>query len=190
MPNVDIGGCLSYGVDRFKANLTFHLLTFLVFSLVAVFSLGLLAGPLCVGYARAVRKQAQGGSAELGDLFSAMDSFVPTFILLLVMVVASVVPFGSLVFSPVYFVAIYLVSLGEKDGIAAMKRAFEICQPVFFMCILASLVFSLVSAAGILLCCIGVFFTGPVSVLAHFRMAEQLIPPSQPPATFSSPQTF
>jgi len=190
MPNVDIGGCLSYAVDRFKANLTFHLLTFLVFMTVAIFSLGLLAGPICVGYVRAVRKQAEGGSAELGDLFSAMDTFVPTFILLLVMVVASIVPFGSFVFTPVYFVSLYLVALGEKDGIVAMKRAFDLCQPVFFMCILASLVFSVVNVAGVLLCCIGVLFTGPISILAHFRMAEQLMPPAQPPATFSNVQTF
>jgi len=189
MPNVDIGGCLGYAVDRFKADLTFHLLTFLVFMTVAVLSLGLLAGPICVGYIRAVRKQAAGGSAEFGDLFSAMDTFVPTFILLLVMVVASIVPFGSFVFTPVYFTALYLVALGENDGIASMKRAFELCQPVFLMCVVASLVFTLVNVAGLLLCCIGVFVTGPISILAHFRMAEQLMPPP-PPTSFANVPTF
>lgn len=86
MPQVDIGGCLSYAVDRFKSNIAFHLLAMVVVAVVGACSLGLISGALMVGYIRALKKQDQGGTVEVGDLFSAMDTFVPTFILLLVMV--------------------------------------------------------------------------------------------------------
>jgi len=180
MPQIDIGECLSYGVDRFKANLSFHLLALLIVIVVTCCSLGLLSGALTVGYIRAIRKQEQGGgNMEIGDLFSAMDTFVPTFILLLVMIVASIVPFGSVVFAPVYVVGLYLVALGEKDGVAALKRAFELCQPVFVMSVVAAFVFSIVSAVGVLLCCVGVFVTGPIALLANIRMAQKIVESAQ-----------
>ncbi len=179
MPQIDIGECLSYGVDRFKSNLSFHLLALLVVLVVTLCSLGLLSGALTVGYIRAIRKQEQGGSMEIGDLFSAFDTFVPTFILLLVMIVASLVPFGSFVFAPVYFVGLYLIALGEQDGVAALKRAFALCQPVFVMSVVAAFVFSIVSGLGLLLCCVGIFVTGPVALLANIRMAERIVDGSQ-----------
>lgn len=189
MPQIDIGECLSYGVDRFKSSLSFHLIALLVVIVVSVCSLGLLSGALTVGYIRAIRKKEQGGGEmEVGDLFSAMNTFVPTFILLLVMIVASIVPFGSLVFAPVYVVGLYLIALGEGDGVAALKRGFELCQPVFVMAVVASLVFSIVSAVGVLLCCVGVFATGPIALLANIRMAQGIVEGS--PTPNAQPQSF
>lgn len=189
MPQVDIGGCLSYGVDRFKANMGFHVLATLVIMFVGGLSCGLVSGCLMVGYIRALKKEDEGGVAEVGDLFAAFDTFLPSIILLLLMVVASFIPFGGLIASPIYFVGLYLVAQGEKDGVEAIKRAFALCQPVFVMAIVANLAFSLVGSLGILLCCVGIVATLPIAIIANYRLAQTIVggggdPQLQQPAAF------
>lgn len=172
---VDFGEALSFGWSRFKANVGFHLIALLVIMVVAGCTFGLLAGPLFIGYGKAVIKAENGQSPEIGDLFGSFDKFAASLIPFVVMIVASFVPFGAVFASPLFFAALYLCIEGENDGMNAVKRGWEIYQAQLVPAAIGFFVVSLVGSAGILACCIGIFVTLPIATLANFRLAQQMI---------------
>ena len=127
---VEIGACLSYGIDAIKRNPGFQIMAAVIISVINGFTSGLLMGPLMLGYYNAMKKLDGGQTAEINDIFSGFSDFLPAFLVALLggLVVSigfvfCIIP-GFLIM-PIIPVAILLVQQGEKDCIAALKRAWS-----------------------------------------------------------------
>ncbi len=68
----------------------------------------------------------------------------------------------------------YLVAVGEKDGINAIRRAFEALKENLLGTVICSLVLSLVGSLGAILCGVGVFLTLPIAFIGFYHMARQI----------------
>jgi len=70
--------------------------------------------------------------------------------------------------------AAYLVAVGEKDGINAIKRAFEAVRANLLGTVICSLVLSIVGSLGAILCGVGIFLTLPIGMIGFYHMAKQI----------------
>lgn len=179
MANIDIGACLSGGVACIKRNPVFYLVGYFLLMVISNISAGILMGPLMVGFFRAMKKEEEGGKAEIGDLFKGFDDFVPALIAALLGGIAvfigcmmCFVP-GLLIMALVPC-AVYLVAMGEKDGINALKRAWAVVVANLVMAAVAMLVLVLVSSVGVILCYVGIFLTGPIGLCGMYVLAKQM----------------
>lgn len=175
--SVDMGACISYGWERLKGNPGFMIVSFLVIALAQSFTVGILAGPIMVGFMRGLQKEDQGRQAEIGDLFSAFGDFVPALIAFYVSAFAVVIGFilciiPGLLLAPMPWIALYLVAAGEKDGMAAVKRAWEIVTGNLVNLALTSFVIGLVGGLGQLACGVGVLATMPIAFGGWYKMAQ------------------
>ena len=175
----DIGSCLSAGIDGFKKNPVAHILAVVLIGAVGGVSAGVLSGPMVVGYMRMIQKEERGEAVEFTDVFKAFDDFVPA--LLAVLLSSLIVSVGfMLCFVPGLLIiglvptAAYLVAVGEKDGINAIKRAFEAVKANLLGTVICSLVLSIVGSLGAILCGVGIFLTLPIGMIGFYHMARQI----------------
>ena len=70
--------------------------------------------------------------------------------------------------------AAYLVAVGEKDGINAIKRAFAAMKAHLLGTVLCTLVLGIVGSLGAILCGVGIFFTLPIAFIGSYHMARQI----------------
>jgi len=68
----------------------------------------------------------------------------------------------------------YLVAVGEKDGIQAIRRAWEAVKANLLTSCLCMVILSLIGSLGAILCGIGVFLTLPVLFIGSYHLARQL----------------
>lgn len=175
----DIGFCVSAGIDGLRKNPVTHIVAVLLVGIISHVSIGLLAGPMMVGYMRMVRIEDEGGRAEIGDVFKGFDDFVPA--LLAVLVGGIIVGVGfmlcivpGLLIMALVPTAAYLVAVGEKDGIRALTRAWEAVKADLIGSCLCALVLSIVGSLGVLLCFVGIFVTLPICFVGMYHMAKRL----------------
>ena len=175
----DIGSCLSAGIDGLKKNPVAHVLGVVLVGAVGGVSAGLLSGPMVVGYLRMVQKEERGEAIDFTDVFKGFDDLVPA--LLAVLLSSLIVSVGfMLCFLPGLLVmglvptAAYLVAVGEKDGINAIRRAFEALKENLLGTVICSLVLSLVGSLGAILCGVGMFLTLPIAFIGFYHMARQI----------------
>jgi len=138
-----------------------------------------LSGPMVVGYMRMIQKEEEGATVEFTDVFKGFDDFVPA--LLAVLLSSLIVSVGfMLCFVPGLLLiglvptAAYLVAVGEKDGINAIKRAFEAVKANLLGTVICSLILSIVGSLGAILCGVGVFITLPIGMIGFYHMARQI----------------
>ena len=122
----DIGMCVSAGFNGLKKDPVTHIVTSLLIGVVGGVSAGLLTGPMMVGYMRMIKREDEGTKAEIADVFKGFDDFVPA--LLAVFISSIIVGIGfmlcvipGLLIMALVPTAAYLVAVGEKDGINAIK---------------------------------------------------------------------
>jgi uncharacterized membrane protein len=175
----DIGTCISAGFAGFKNNPVTHIVAVLLVAIIGNISFGLLAGPMMVGYMRMIKIEDEGGKAEIGDVFKGFDDFVPA--LLAVLVSGLIVGVGfmlcilpGLLIMALVPVAAYLVAVGEKDGINALKRAWEAVKANLIGSCLCTLVLAIVGSLGAILCGVGIFLTLPIAYIGIYHMSKQL----------------
>jgi uncharacterized membrane protein len=70
--------------------------------------------------------------------------------------------------------AAYLVAMGEKDGIVALKRAWAAVKANLVAAFLCMLVLGLISQLGLIACFIGVLVTMPIGLIGMYHMAKQI----------------
>ncbi len=176
---VEIGACVNYGIEALKKNPGFQILAAVIIGLINGVAGGLLIGPLMLGYYNAMKKIEAGQQAEINDIFSGFSNFLPSFLAALLGGIAVSIGFflciipGFLIM-PVIPVAIFLVQQGEKDGIAALKRAWSGVVKTLVMAAVTALVLSLVGSLGSILCGIGVFLTLPIALAGMYKMSQQI----------------
>ena len=175
---IDLGKCLSDGFEDLTRNPLFTIVGFLVITLVNGLTCGLIAGPLIVGFWRGIEKDRAGGRAEIGDIFSAFDRFLPSFLVSLLGGLAAgigsllcIIP--GLLIAPIVPIGLYLVHRGETDGLNALSRAFEILKANLWMAALTTFILYLVGSLGVLLCYVGMLASMPITLGGLFTMAQQ-----------------
>ncbi len=175
----DIGACISSGVAGFKKDPVKHIVVSLLMGIVGGASGGLLYGPMMVGYMRMIKTDDEGGTTQIGDVFKGFDDFVPALLAVLLSTIAvsigivlCIIP-GLLIMGLIPLAA-YLVAVGEKDGIAALKRAWEIIKENLVASCLCTLALSIIGSLGAILCGIGIILTMPMAFIGLYHMAKQL----------------
>ena len=175
----DIGACVSAGINGLKKDPVTHIVTSLLIGIVGGASAGVLTGPMMVGYMRMIKREDEGTKAEIADVFKGFDDFVPA--LLAVFVSSIIVGIGfMLCFIPGLLImalvptAAYLVAVGEKDGINAIKRAFDAIKANLLGSVFCALVLGIVGSIGGILCGIGMILTLPIAFIGMYHMAKQL----------------
>ena len=175
----DIGTCVSAGINGLKKDPVTHIVTSLLICIVGGATAGLLTGPMMVGYMRMIKREDEGFKAEIADVFKGFDDFVPA--LLAVLLSSIIVGIGfmlcvipGLLIMALVPVATYLVAVGEKDGINAIKRAFDAVKANLLSAFLCGLVLTIIGSIGSLLCGVGIILTLPIAFIGSYHMAKQL----------------
>lgn len=180
MAQVDIGGCISYGVDKVKKNPTFTIVGTLLAAIVSNLTMGIFTGTLMSGLFKGFEKMDRGEEPRLDDVFSGFSTnLVPTlvaglvgYIVVIIGMFLCIIP--GLLLAPIIPVSIYLCNKGETDGIKALQRAFDLMKPQLVMTAVASLVIGIVGGIGAILCGVGVLLTLPIMYAGWYRMAKTL----------------
>ncbi len=175
----DIGTCVSAGINGLKKDPVTHIVTTLLIGIVGGVTAGVLSGPMMVGYMRMIKREDEGTKAEIADVFKGFDDLVPA--LLAVLVSSIIVGIGfMLCFIPGLLVmalvptSAYLVAVGEKDGINAIKRAWDAIKANLLGSVFCALVLGIVGSIGGILCGIGMIITLPIAFIGMYHMAKQL----------------
>ena len=175
----NIGGSITAGIDGLKKNPITYVIGFLLLGIVNAMTFGLLLGPLMVGYFRMAKIDDEGGKAQIGDLFKGFDDLVPglvagilSSVIVFVGTLLCIIP-GALV-SPIIPTSLYLVATGEKDGVKAVTRAWKAISKHLIESFACGLVLNIIGAVGMVLCCVGLFVTLPITLIGNYHMAKQL----------------
>jgi uncharacterized membrane protein len=179
MSTISISACVSAGFAGFKKNPVTHIVTTLLVIVISGVGFGLLTGPMMVGYMRMLKDEDEGRAISIADVFKGFDDFVPA--LLAVLLSTIIVSIGfmlcflpGLLLMAMVPVAAYLVACGEKDGIAALKRAWELVKGNLVGAFLCMLVLGIIGNLGALLCFVGVLVTLPIAFIGTYHMAKQM----------------
>ena len=179
MASPNISACVSAGFSGLKRAPLTHIVTSLLVVLIGGICFGLLAGPMMVGYMRMIKTEDEGGTTEIADVFKGFEDFVPS--LLAVLVGSIIVSIGyllcilpGLLIMAIVPTAAYLVAMGEKDGIHALKRAWNAVKDNLLGAFLCMLVLGIIGNLGLILCIVGVVITLPIAFIGSYHMAKQL----------------
>jgi hypothetical protein len=166
----------SWSVFRRDA-LTYVLASALV-SLLSAISLGLLAGPLCVGFIELVRRGARGEPIRAGDVFGGFSRFGTSFLVLLLVGIAAglgmlvlILP-GLLVLLFTAF-ALPAVAYEQLGAVDALRRSYAIVRQHFVPTLMLLVVLSVLNSLGGSIV-IGVLVTTPLTLIAISLAFEQL----------------
>src|SRR5689334_5673769 len=173
----DIGACVSAGVSGLKKNFVLHVVVTLIIAIDGSFSFGLLYGPMIAGYMRMLKAEEEGGTPQIGDVFKGFDDFLPAFlaaflggIAVSIGMMLCIIP--GLLIMALPITATYLVAMGEKDGINALKRAWVVIKANLVSSALCALVVAIVGSLGAILCGIGAILTLPIAFIGFYHMAK------------------
>ncbi len=143
-----------------------------------------LMAPLFVGFFKGIKKDYEGGKAEVSDLFSAFDTMIPSVIN--VALAGFLIAVGSLLcYLPGIIVAslmpmvVFFIAKGEKDGLNPLKKsiALLIKNPLI---ILFYFIFNIIGSLGVLACVVGILVTIPFSLCATYKMFQQALGEDNP----------
>lgn len=179
MASPDIGACVSAGIKGLRNDPVTHIVSTLLVAIIAHVSFGVLAGPMIVGYMRLVMIEEQGGKASIGDVFKGFDDFVPALLAVLVAGIVVGAGFVLCIIPGVLIMALvptaaYLVAVGDKDGINALKRAWGMVRENLVGSSLCALVLAIIGSLGAILCGVGIVITMPIALIGMYHMAKQL----------------
>lgn len=179
MASISISYCVSAAVTSFKSNPGTHIAATLLVIMVSSVGFGLLTGPMLVGYMGMLKAEDEGLTVSFTDVFKGFDDFVPSLLAVLLTTIIVSVGFTLCVLPGLLLMAMvptaaYVVASGEKDGIVAIKRAWELVKNNLVAAFLCMVVLGIIGNLGILLCFIGVVFTLPIAFIGTYNMAKQM----------------
>lgn len=137
-----------------------------------------LSGPLMLGYYKMIRCAVAGHRVEFTDIFYGFSRFLPAFFANFVIGIFTAIGFlfciipgmlVSLVYLPVYL----FILDGENDFWKAMEASRKLVMNNFTQWLLLGVVLFLLNLAGMLLCCVGVLATMPMTFIAITLAYEQ-----------------
>lgn len=183
-----IGDGISTGVAALKSNPVAYIVGYIIVGVGSSVTLGLLAGPLLLGYVRMVVKGQKGQPVDLNDIFEPMKTaflpawiasflglaivaigYVPIFVLMLVLPPSLFMVFSLLgmvyFIAAEFFVVAYFSLLGLSGGYDWKKTLQDTLS--FYKSdtaprLIYNLVLGLVGGAGAIACGIGALVTIPI----------------------------
>lgn len=174
LKKIDIGAELGKGWNLFKSNMGLLIVAGVIASAVSLITVGILSGPMAAGMFLVVRRLLQGDPVQpqAGDVFKGFDFFVQALILMVVcLVVGSVLAMvpvlgqlAGLLIGSVMMWGVMFVTFQGLSAIDAVKKLFDLLKTgEFTLPLVFGILVSLISGLGILACCVGLFFTLPLS---------------------------
>jgi hypothetical protein len=165
--------------ELFQKHALVLVLASLLVLIVSALSLGLLAGPLLVGFLDMVRRARAGEPLQTGDAFKRFDSFLASLIALVL--IGCAVSIGMfLLVAPGLLVAIFsaftlhAIAYERVTAIAAIKRSVEIVKANFVHALVLLLLISVAQTIGgaVLL---GTIITLPLGLVASALGFERMV---------------
>lgn len=166
--------------ELFRREALLFVVASVVLSVVAVLSLGLVAGPVTVGFIEMVRRSRRGEPLALSLLFSRFDTFLSSLIALVLIAIAVGIGMVLLVvpglLALLFATWTFHVIAFERDigAIEAIVRSYELVRAYFVQTIALMLVVSIAHAIGGIVM-FGVLLTAPLSLIALTLGYERLI---------------
>lgn len=170
--DVDFGGWMREAFDLYKQNFAVLLLANLIALILSSLTAFILSGPLCAGVVIVTLGVLDGTAPkpQAGDVFKGFQFFLPSFLLMLVIVGASMLvsmvlpPLSSVaswVLSTLTMFSLFLIVEKKMDFWPSIVASYEMVKENFWVLLALVVVASIVSTLGILACCVGIFVTMP-----------------------------
>lgn len=183
---VDIGGWISEAFELYKANFALLCVATLVAALLTVFTCGILAGPMWAGLTLVILRTARKTepAPQIGDIFKGFDFFLQALILAVIIAVAytagSSLPLvgyvANILIQPLVMFAFCLLVDQKLEFWPALQGSFEKAKTDYVPLLVLSLLGTLISVAGAILCGVGVILTAPfntiLAVVAYRHLFE------------------
>lgn len=139
--------------DLFKKDVVLYLLAGLITIFLGAVTLGVLFGPLTVGFIQVIRRRQNNEAATAGDVFAGMQSFLPAFLATLLIGIGVVI--GSmLLFIPgliVAFLAMFtyhFIAFKSAPVGSALGGSFTLIKDQFVLTLVLFLVVAVLNAVG------------------------------------------
>jgi hypothetical protein len=175
-------GVWSRSWQLFQANAITFILASLLVTVLSVVSIGILIGPLSIGYIELVRKAGRGETIAVGDVFRGFDFFLPGFLATLLIGLAVLVGFILLVLPgiAVAFLSaftLHAIAFENLGVIAAITRSVKLVIDNLVNVLILMFVAMVVHAIGgsVLL---GMLITSPFVMIAFTAAYERLTQPA------------
>lgn len=170
--DVDFGGWMQEAFDLYKRNFVVLLLVNTIALVLSGVTLFILSGPLSAGVVIVTLALLDGSSPkpQAGDVFKGFQFFLPSFLLMLILLGASMLvsmvlgPLSSVatwVLSTLTMFSLFLIVEKKMDFWPAIVASYEMVKDNFWVLLALVVVASIVSTLGFLACCIGIFATMP-----------------------------
>lgn len=211
--DVDFGGWMQEAFNLYKNNFVVLLLVNLIAMALSSLTLFILSGPLYAGVVIVTLSLLDGTTPkpQAGDVFKGFQFFLPSFLLMLVVLGASMLvgmvlgPLSSVatwVLSTLTMFSIFLIVEKKMDFWPSIVASYEMVKESFWVLLALVVVSSIVSTLGFIACCVGIFVTMPfyycVLAVAYRKMsggvtgsgapdAEALVRISPPPPAAPAP---
>lgn len=162
--------------ETVKQDLVPWIILYVVFSVVLSFTggLGILLMP---NLFRTVRKAlAQGTAPEVGDLFN-FDYLTDDLVGMLLKSIADFIGslacgVGAIVTGVLFFWVPLIATENRYDGMGLMKASLAHAKGEFGAILVFLIIAMVVNFIGVMLCCIGIFVTAPVTFVAMVKFYE------------------
>lgn len=167
---LDIGKTLQLGWEGFSRNALALIVDLIIVSVVSTVTLGICAGPMTIGYNAMCLRAARGETVAVGESLKGFGQFGPSFMLMLIAVVAIVVGLilciiPGLVIGFMWFWSTWLMADGNNDPMACFRGSADFVKqnagPVVIFVIVASVINAIGGAIG----GFGSLITAPIALM-------------------------
>jgi hypothetical protein len=146
-----------------------HILASLIVLGLSMVSFGVLMGPLCVGQIRMIDKQRRGDDIRIEHVFAGFDSFAPSFLTTLIVLVGVSIGLVLLVVPGLFLMAawgfaLWFVALRGASAVEALSASWALLKqntPSVLLVVLLSAVLNSLGASSLF----GVLLTTPLSFI-------------------------
>jgi hypothetical protein len=179
---MDVGKLVGDSWSNFSRNIGNNIVVFLVGTIAASvlggLTLMILGIPIYAGMAKTFRKVANGGEAEMNDLFAEMGNvgkWISLWVVLLLVAIGSAITFGigGLVAAFTLFFTLPLMIDRGLAGMDAAKASFNYSKANLGLILVPILVFTLINLVGSAVFGVGVLLTGPLVMIGTWLLYDQ-----------------
>jgi uncharacterized membrane protein len=175
----------SFLTDVFKDSWTVFIKDFVLYIIAGIITmliggitLGILMGPLMIGFIQLCRRRRNGENVSAGAVFDGLSKFLPAFLLMIVTAIGMIIGFFLLVIPGIvfgFFVSYALIIMAYREsGVSdSITASFEFVKTNLVHVLVLTLLLIIVNSVGSLVI-LGNFITFPFSILATTIAYEKL----------------
>ena len=175
---IDLSSLFKRAWALFAAKPVEHIVGGLLVAIISVLTIGILSGPMFVGYLRMIDHQRKGQPIALGEVFNGFDAFGSSFVASFCLVVGTCIGLilcvaPGLVVLAAWNFSLWFVALRGKDGFAALGASWQLLRAHPADVLLVLLLSIVIQSAGSAVV-LGVLFAFPFSILLSTEAFEDL----------------